>query len=112
MLENLIDIKEFELDLDTGFDSMFLDDPFEGLEVEPPPSEAEIIDRFIEGVLQDKRLSHIDRERLETAARIIARGLSGDPDVITAMEVLATGAELANTPLGWMVTRYVKKCRK
>lgn len=89
-----------------------IDDPFEGVEVEQPPTESEIIERFVDGVLQDKRLSHIDRERLETAARIIARGLSGDPDAITAMEVLATGTELANTPLGWVVTRYVKKCRK
>lgn len=88
-----------------------IDDPFEGFEVEPPLNKTEIIDDFVKGVLQDKRLSHIDRERLATAARIIAHGLSGEPDAITVMEVLATGAELANTPLGWTVTRYVKKCR-
>lgn len=98
----------FEL---TEINFALTDDPFEGVEVEQPPTESEIIDGFVEGVLQDKRLSRIDRERLETAARIIARGLSGDPDAITAMEVLATGIELANTPLGWMVSNYVKKCR-
>lgn len=111
MLESLPNVEEFELDLDAGFDLTVLDDPFKGMEVEPPLSESEIIDGFVENVLQDKCLSHIDRERLATAARIIARGLSGNPDAITAMEVLATGSELTNTPLGWMVTRYVRKCR-
>lgn len=96
--------------METDFAS--IDNPFEEMETEQPLDEPEIIEGFVEGILQDKRLSHIDAERLETAARIIARGLSGDENAMTAMTVLATGIQLANTPLGWMVSRYVTKCRE
>lgn len=94
-------------ELDFGF----MDEAFENVEAELP-SQAGIESSFVEGVLNDTRYRKIDSDRLETAARIIARGLSGDPDAKVAMGVLATGIELANTPLGWTVARNVKKCRE
>lgn len=99
-----------ELELE-DIDFASLPDPFEGVTIEPLLSESETIEGFVNGVLQDKRLSHIEPDALAMAARIIARGLCGDPDAREAMQLIAVGIDLAHTELGWTVTRNVKECR-
>lgn len=109
----MLDLEEDAFPIDwVEIDFASMDDPFEGIEVKPQPSESEIIDGFAEAVLQDERLSHVDRKRLDVAARVIAKGLAGDAKALEVMSLLATGVEIANTPLGWMVSNYVKKCHK